>query len=240
MQVEKQDCVPIYSGFNFTTTVVLPPGEEIKDFVAGDGGDKGFWGVDRYDNTVSVKPKLIVKLSHKKIDPTNVNVIAASGNVYCVVATEVSGTDQPIDLKVILEQKDPQALANIEHPEWVRADYARELEKALALSKEEGSQSAHTAAYSEAKSITHDYEWKGGKEAEAFGLRAVYHDTRFTYIEAHSQNAPVLYEIGSDGKEHVIQYDLENGKYVVQHVMDHGMLKAGKKKIEFARVKETV
>lgn len=234
VQVEKQDCVPVYAAYNFSTAIVLPAGEEVRQIAAG---ESSFWSIDNFGTAVAVKPKLAVKLAKKQIAPTNINIFAASGNAYCVVVSEVSGTDQSADLKVLLEQKNPDALANIESPKWVRSDYAEELKKALALAKQEASQAKHTGGIAELEDLHFDYRLKG-KEAEAFGLRAVFHDRRFTYIEAHSQNAPVLYEIGSDGKAIVIQYELQNGLYVVQHIMDHGQLKAGKKKVDFERIKE--
>jgi type IV secretion system protein VirB9 len=67
----------------------------------------------------------------------------------------------------------------------------------------------------------------------------VYHDSRFTYIEASSQNAPALYEV-LDGKASVVQYELQNGKYVVGHVMTNGLLRAGKTKLEFNRSKDNI
>jgi type IV secretory pathway VirB9-like protein len=236
VQVEKQDVVPIYSTFNYSTIIVLPDKEQVMTWEAG---EHDLWAINNTDHTVSVKPKLVVKLAHKKIDPTNINIIAASGNVYSVVVSEVSGTDQSADLKVILEQKDAEALANMDHPKFVRADYADGLKKALETSKEEAAQAKQTAVVSEVKEIRHDYEWSRGKEAEAFGLKSIYRDSRFTYIEAASQNAPSLYEV-INGKESVVQYQLENGKYVVGHVMQRGVLRAGKTKLEFTRSKETL
>lgn len=237
VQVGKQDIVPIYSTYNYSTIVVLPDQEKVMSFEAG---EHDLWAINNTDHTISIKPKLVVKLAHKRIGPTNINIIAASGNVYSVVVSEISGTDQAADLKVVLEPSDAEAIANMAHPKFVPADYAEELKKALEMSKEETAQAKRTAAISEVKEIRHDYEWRAGKESEAFGLKAVYHDSRFTYIETHSQSAPALYEVDTDGKERIVQYNLENGKYVVQHIIEHGRLRAGKKSLEFDRTKETI
>lgn len=239
IQVEKRDIIPIYATYNFSTMIVLPEKEEIADVEAG---EKDFWAIDNTERTVSVKPLLLVKLAHKKIDPTNINIIAASGNVYSVVVSEVSGTDQPADLKIILEQKDPRALTNIEHPQFVRADYAEQriaqLKQDLDQTRQEAAHVQSTASVSEIEQIRHDYEWKDGKAAEAIGLKSIWHDRVKTYIEARSQDAAVPYEI-KDGKPVVTQYTLHDGIYTIDHIVDEGVLKAGKKGLKFERVKES-
>jgi type IV secretion system protein VirB9 len=240
--VEKQDIVPVYAAYNFSTLVVLPAKEEVMDVTSG---ESSFWAIDKYKTSIAIKPKLLVKLAKKDIDPTNINIMAASGNVYSIVVCEISqkasdlcgGSGKPpsADLKVLLEQKDTAALANIEHPKFVSSDIVETLKRSL----EESQKQVSRTAISEAKEIRHDYEWRHGKEAEAFGLKSIYHDSRFTYIEAVSQNAPALYEV-IDGKESVVQYGLENGKYCVDHIISEGVLRAGKTKLQFERNKETL
>src|SRR5206468_911408 len=87
VKVEKQDIVPVYSAYNYSTTVVLPDKEEVMEIEAG---EKTFWSITKTAHTVTVKPLLAVKLAHKKIDPTNINIIVASGNVYSIVVSEIS------------------------------------------------------------------------------------------------------------------------------------------------------
>lgn len=159
------------------------------------------------------------------------------------MVSEVSGTDQATDLKVILQQKNPQALANIEHPAFVRSELAAresdDLKKSLAQKTEELEQTKRNAAIDAAKNMHADYTWKHGKESSSFGLKAIWDDGKKTYIAAHSQHAPVLYE-SRDGKNSaIVNYTLENGMYVADHVIDIGELRAGQTKLKFKRGKSS-
>lgn len=225
--VRKDDIVPVYALHNYSTMVEIPKGEEI---MAVSCGDKDSWAINYSGNIAFIKP-----------DPkrngltTNLNLVAASGNTYSLLIKEVT-TDkqQQADLRVLLDQGEESGLAAIQHPTFVRSDALDELKASLQKQSEELAQTKKTAAVSEVKDIVHDYEWKKGKESEAFGLRAIYHDSVFTYIEAKSQNAPALYQV-LDGKESVVQYELRDGKYVVPVVLGKGFLRAGKTKLEFER-----
>lgn len=225
--VHKDDIVPIFALKNYSTMIEIPKGEEIMNTSCG---DKDAWAINWGGNIAFVKP-----------DPkrpglvTNLNLVAASGNVYSFLIREVS-TDkqQQADLRVLLDQGEESGIAAIEHPAFVRAGELEALKASMEKQSQELAQTRKTAALSEVKSIVHDYKWKDGKEADVFGLKAIYHDEKFTYIEAVSQNAPALYQV-LDGKESVIEYQLQNGKYVVPIVLDRAVLRAGKTKLEFER-----
>src|SRR5262245_12085363 len=79
--------VPVHAKLRFTTMIILPDQEEILDFVCG---DKDFWIVSGSQNLAYVKPA-------KAGATTNLNLVAASGNVYSFLLTE--GTADA-DLKV--------------------------------------------------------------------------------------------------------------------------------------------
>jgi type IV secretory pathway VirB9-like protein len=225
--VHKEDIVPLYALHNYSTMVEIPRQEEIINVSCG---DKDSWKINYGMNVAFIKP-----------DPkrsglaTNINILAKSGNTYSFTVREVS-TDkaQQADLKVIIDQGEPDGIVAISYPAYVRASELDDLKKTVEKQKEELAQTKHSAVISEVKAISHDYEWKHGKEADVFGLKAIYHDDKFTYIEATSQNAPALYQI-LDGKESVVQYELQNGRYVVPVVLDKAVLRAGKTKLEFER-----
>jgi type IV secretion system protein VirB9 len=63
----------------------------------------------------------------------------------------------------------------------------------------------------------------------------MYHDGKFTYIQAHPQEPPALYEV-KDGKPNLVQFEFRNGTYVVSKVLDDGYLAVGKQKLPFTRV----
>ena len=65
-------------------------------------------------------------------------------------------------------------------------------------------------------------------------MTAIYHDDRFTYIEANPQEAPSVYEI-KDGKPSLIQYEFKDGRYTVPKILDNGYLRVGKSQLKFHR-----
>jgi type IV secretory pathway VirB9-like protein len=212
--------------------IELPKGEEIMDVTCG---NKTFWAVNSSRNFAFIKP-----LGERTNGQTNINLITIAGNVYSLLVKEVStSTTERADLKVLLDQQEETAKDNINHPQYVRAEEVEALRKSLEKRTEELAQTKRTASIGEVRQIRHDYRWKEGKESEVFGLNAIYHDDKYTYIEANSQNAPSVYEV-IDGKESLVPFTLENGKYIVTRIMDHGYLRAGKTKLEFKRERETV
>ena len=93
----ERDVVPLKAKIRFTTLIVLPKQEQILDFTCG---DKEFWIVNGSQNLAYVKPA-------KAGSRTNLNLIAASGNVYTFVLTEISDTpDSEPDLKIFIEPKE--------------------------------------------------------------------------------------------------------------------------------------
>jgi type IV secretory pathway VirB9-like protein len=225
--VHSQDVVPISVSVGFSTLVVLPKGEEI---IASSCGDTKIWAIDWNGNNAFLKQGI-----DTPGERTNVNLVTASGNTYSFLVSEVSkDKSAAIDLRVILEQGDTKAATNLEHPAYVRAELANELKESLKRKEEEIAQIKKNASLDAIREQKHDYQWERGKEADAFGIRSIWHDNKFTYIEAESQNAPSLYEV-IDGKDSVVQYSLENGKYVVTHIMSHGIFRAGKTKLEFKK-----
>jgi Conjugal transfer protein len=67
-------------------------------------------------------------------------------------------------------------------------------------------------------------------------VTAIYHDDRFTYIEATPQEAPAVYEL-KDGKPSLIQYDFDakTSRYIIPKILDEGYLRVGKSELRFSR-----
>lgn len=234
--VSAADIFNVNCALYYSTVVELPKGEEVTEVSAG---DKKLFAIDWTGHYVFVKPAIDVPGRF-----TNVNVVAASGNVYSFTVREVSANKNAnADLKVIVEQTDSGALNNIQHPQFERSDLRsaqlEDLRKSLAEKTDELAQVKRSATIQAVRNQHHEYAWKRNKEADSFGLKAIWNDGKQTYIEAESQNAPALYEI-RDGKDSLVNYTLENGKYVVDHVMEKGEMRAGKSKLEFHREKESV
>jgi type IV secretion system protein VirB9 len=65
-------------------------------------------------------------------------------------------------------------------------------------------------------------------------ISAIYHDDAFTYIKCAASEKPAIYEI-KDGKPNLINFELQNGVYIVPKIVDTGYLAIGKKKFAFSR-----
>ena len=67
-----------------------------------------------------------------------------------------------------------------------------------------------------------------------FLVSAIYRDDTFTYIKCAASEKPAIYEI-KDGKPNLINFEAQNGVYIVPKIVDSGYLAIGKKKFAFSR-----
>ena len=124
MQYGERDVVPVRARLRFTTLIVLPKTEQIMDFVCG---DKEFWVVNGAQNFAYVKPA-------KAGIRTNLNLVAASGNVYSFVLNEVS--DGQPDLKVFVEPRDESMVSAIAGaPRFVPAQQLEDFREQVEIAK---------------------------------------------------------------------------------------------------------
>jgi len=230
-----RDIVPVRAKIRFTTLIVLPKQEQILDFTCG---DKEFWIVNGSQNFAYVKPA-------KAGSQTNLNLITASGNVYSFVLSEVSeAADSEPDLKIFVEPKDQSILSAANgQPRFLTAQQIEDYRQQAEIAKAE----ARDAREAAKKAIEHEtsqfraqypttlrfpYRIEQGKRP--FNVTAMYTDGKFTYIQAHPQELPALYEL-KDGKPNLIQFEFRDGTYTVSKVLDSGWLAIGKKKLAFVR-----
>lgn len=230
------DIVPIATEIRFTTMIELSKEESIVEVTCG---DKDYWPVNWTGNLAYVKPA-------KTGGRTNINLITASGNVYSFLATEVSGVaNAHADLKVFVNPADQSAIVAMkDKPRFVSADAVQEYKNAAnqaeqqlqhqqaALQKELERERAELQA-SYPATIKHDYKFDGGGKGP-FNVTAIYHDDRFTYIEANPQEAPSIYEM-KDGKPSLIQYEFKDGRYTIPKILNDGYLRVGKSQLKFHR-----
>jgi type IV secretory pathway VirB9-like protein len=232
IQYSEQDVPQILTQLRYSTLIVLPKDEVILDFVCG---DKDLWVVEGGGhNFAYVKPA-------KEAAHTNLNLITASGNVYSFALREITGSSETRpDLKVFVELVSPAMAEAASAPR--RFVPVRELEdyrQQAQLAREEArevkaaSQARIDAALSQfMKNLRFAYEFEAGKKP--FRVRAMAHDERFTYIQATPEETPTLYEL-RDGKPNLVNFDYEDGVYVVPKVLERGYLQVGKKKLAFKR-----
>jgi type IV secretory pathway VirB9-like protein len=231
VQYGDRDIVRVKTKLRYTTLIVLPKEEQILDFTCG---DKEYWVVNGTQNFAYIKPA-------KASAETNLNLVTASGNVYSFVLEEVSATpDRAPDLKVFVELKDGSMIAATSgRPRFVSVDVADSYRQQVEGAREETRQVKQTtqAAIDNGVSrfisnVRFSYRFEAGKRP--FFIRAMYHDDRFTYIQARPEETPTLYEF-QDGTPNLINFKYENGAYVVDKILNRGYLAIGKQKLGFTR-----
>ena len=239
--VTPRSVVDVRTKVRFTTLIILPDGEEILDFVCG---DKDLWVVSGTQNLAYVKPA-------KAGAATNLNLVTATGRVNSFVLTE--GAADP-DLKVYVTAEAATLPAN-PSPRFVSAaeadalrlalnDARRDVQAAQALTaqaKEEAQRSVTAAAadanervgaFQVAYPTTLQSPYYYRRHAHPFYVTAIFHDDRFTYIRATPTELPSLYEV-LDGTPNLVNFQVENGTYVVPKVLQRGYLAIGKRKLAF-------
>ena len=231
VQVDEKDIVRIRTKLRHTTLLILPKTERILDFSCG---DKDFWIVDGTENFAYVKPS-------KAGAETNLNLTTASGNIYSFTLSEVSGKpEETPDLKVFIEPKETSMIqSSTGSPRFVSSDTLDDYRRQIEIAKEETRQAKDAAQAAIDKGISQfvsnvrfSYRFEAGKKP--FGVRAMYNDDKFTYIQARPEETPAIYEF-KDGKPNVVAFQYKNGVYVVDKILGEGYLRIGDAKLTFKR-----
>jgi type IV secretory pathway VirB9-like protein len=233
------DIVLVNTELRFTTLVELPKEESIMEVTCG---DKDYWSVNYSANHAYIKPA-------KQGGRTNFNLITTSGNVYSLMAAEVSATPGAHgELKLFLEPADESLVTAMKSkPKYVSAEmadsYKQKADEAQAQLAEQQAQfhkqvqrAEAEARASNSSTIRHDYKFSPESARTPFNISSIYHDDRFTYIEANPQEAFALYET-KDGKPSLIQFSFEeqSHRYSIPKIVDDGYLRIGKKELRFHR-----
>jgi type IV secretory pathway VirB9-like protein len=225
----ERDVVRVNTKLRYTTILVLPKNELILDVTCG---DRDYWVVNGTQNLAYVKPA-------KAGSETNLNLIAASGNIYSFLLKEVSPEGAP-DIKVFVDVQDEPMLKAADGPprfvsSQVVEDYRQQVEIAKKETREtkEAAQGAIDRGISQfVSNVRFPYRFEAGKKP--FFVRAIYTDEKFTFIQARPEETPTLYEV-KDGQPNLVNFEYKNGVYVVQKVLDQGYLAIGKEKLTFKR-----
>ena len=217
-----KDIVRVTTRPRFTTLILLPPQERILDFVIG---DKDAWVLEGTQNFAYLKPT-------KTGLETSMNLITASGNIYTFYCT--SADTGQADLKVFVEPTDEKLLSAANGtPRLVPASDVDQFREAAALEvKAAQKQSNHFRTEYPVHALKFDYKFK--KDQKPFRVSAIYHDDRLTYIHSDATEKPTFYEV-KDGQSTLVNYTLQDGVYVIDHIVDKGYLSIGKHKTTFER-----
>jgi type IV secretory pathway VirB9-like protein len=227
----ERDVIPVRTRLRFTTMIILPRHEQILDFVCG---DKEFWIVNGAQNFAYVKP---AKVGAR----TSLNLVTASGNVYSFVLTE---TDADPDLKLFVEPRDEAMVSAIAGaPRFVPVQQVEDYRQQVEIAKAETRETKRAAAAQIEQQIgefrnsypgSMKFEYRFAQNQRPFSVTSIFHDGKFTYIQASPQEVPAVYEV-KDGKPNLIQFQFRNGTYVIDKVLDSGYLSIGKERLPFYR-----
>jgi type IV secretory pathway VirB9-like protein len=230
------DIIPIRARLRYSTLIVLPPDEEIMDFTTG---DKEFWIINGIHNLCYVHPAQAGIRS-------NLNLVTASGHVYSFLLTEVSKEpNSDSDLKVFVTFSKQSNSTGIGSSSYVRASEIEAYKEELTTFRNEAADQLREAQQKAEQQITEfkedyptkltfDYTLDKKARRAPFLVSAIYHDDRFTYIQCAAREKPTVYEI-KDRKPNLINFDYQNGVYVIPKILDSGYLVAGKKRVTFHR-----
>jgi type IV secretion system protein VirB9 len=227
-----RDVVPVNAKIRYTTLIILPKDERILDFTCG---DKDYWIVDGNENFAFVKPATAGSA-------TNVNLVTAAGNVYSFVLTEVSEIGAEPDLKVFIEPTEASVLsAAAGEPRFGPSSQIEDYRQQIELAKTEAWQAREQAQQLIDKQVSEfrssypsalQFAYKFRRGRKPFFVDAIYHDGRFTYIKASPAETPGLYEL-KDGKPNLVNFDYQDGAFVVPKVLENGYLAIGKQRLRF-------
>jgi type IV secretion system protein VirB9 len=240
VQYSETDVIPIRAKLRYSTLIVLPANEEILDFTTG---DRDFWIIDGVHNLCYVHP------ARANIQ-SNLNLVTASGHIYSFLLTEISNhSNQQPDLKVFVVLKkstgDPVAASAAGPVQYIREsvvqDYKAEAEAARTMAAQAIQQAQLHARreitqYREdyAGQLHFDYRYNAKAKRPPFSVTAIYHDDKFTYIKSDAQEKPTIYE-RKDGKPQLVNFDYENGVYIIPEIVARGYLAIGKQRVSFER-----
>lgn len=228
-----EDIIPLHASVRETTLIVLPASEKAMGVFCG---DKTYWNVDVIpgaERYVAVKPS-------KAGIATDIHIVTDHNNSYTFQAVE--GSAGPVALKLFVKPVDASSLEK--PPVFVAASEVETLKQALAdakteLKKVQNSSAAEVKTKSEQVRAdypqTMQFAYNFKKDRPPFNVEAVWHDDKFTYIRAHPEEAPALYEL-KDGKPNLIQFELRpDGLYFIPKILDRAYLEIGKQKLDIGK-----
>jgi type IV secretion system protein VirB9 len=232
VKYSQQDIVALHAKVRFSTLIVLPESEDILDFATG---DKEFWIINGTQNLCYVHPAQTGIRS-------DLHLITTSGHVYSFLLTEISNdAHAEPDLKLFIEQKEESGFRGVAAAKsYVRADeaeaYKKELETLrsevadrIRAAQEQTTEQVNRFRSDYAGKLHFDYKASTSAAKAPFFVTTTYHDDVFTYIQCAANEKPALYEV-KDGKPNLINFQVENGVYIVPKILDSFYLVVGKKK----------
>ncbi len=228
----QHDIILVRTRLRYTTVIALPAAEQIMDFVIG---DKDNWIVNGAANLAYIKPA-------KADAATNLNLVSTRGIIYSFMLAEVA--DGVPDLKLFVKPHDEEIELALRSPAKFVAvdridDYRQQAEIARTQAREtqEAAKKAvenQVSAFKKAYPAKVHAGYRFDRNKKPFDVTDIFDDGKFTYIKAHPEETPTLYEV-KDGKPNLVNFEFNDGTYVVAKVLDSGYLAIGKRRFVFTR-----
>lgn len=221
---DNKTLIKLTTKLRFQTLVILPEDEEIIDVF---GGDQEFWPTSSSQNLLLLKPA-------KANAETNLNVTTVKGTVYSFLVKENSKETPDMRVTIQAEPKVAEAkrkFINIEQYELLQSQLSDTKARVTEIQTEADSKVAQAKQHfpSEMRFTYKPWDYK-----KPFYVKAIWHDDNFTYIAMAARSLPTIYEV-VDGKPSMVNFQVENGVYVVPKVLDSAYLALGEKRFEFGQ-----
>ena len=251
----------IYTKIRFVTALVFPEPEHIIQVLTG---DKDWWqcyvdppgtGTERIVYVKPTKPGIA----------TNLTAIGSTGNIYQFFLQEITrdpdsldnspldpeapdNTPRFPDVRVSIHFGE-QALqsAQLSGPKFVPKaqldSTVHEYQDALATATSTVQATriaAQTVVTTQVDKLRSEYPaqlqfvYEITLNSPPFHVQGMFADDKFTYIKVNTDEVPAIYEI-KDGKPNLVQFDFNNGVYIVRKLLDSGYLAIGKTRLHFTR-----
>jgi type IV secretory pathway VirB9-like protein len=223
VSASERSVIPLQTRLRYTTMIVLPDAEEILDVICG---DRDFWVISATQNIAHVKPA-------KEGAATNLNLVTTSGSVYSFLLSEKNGSP---DLKVYVNGDENASAGKRKYYSAAQVEALEgELRSARAAVEAAGRRTDEAiATYRQEYPTRLQFSYGTLKYEKPFLVRSIWHDGQFTYIKADASELPALYEL-QDGKPSLLNFQVQQGTYVVPKVLDEGYLALGKARLAFAQ-----
>jgi type IV secretory pathway VirB9-like protein len=228
VSASERNLIPLQTRLRYTTMIVLPESEEILDVISG---DRDFWVISATQNIAHVKPA-------KANAETNLNLVTASGAIYSFLLSEKSSAGMP-DLKVYVNGSPEGTNGTDGKRRYYSATHVEELQAQLtearaALEGMSRKASEEVTAFRQQYPTRLQFAYGTPKYQKPFLVRSMWHDGQFTYVKSDATELPALYEV-KDGKPAVVNFQVQNGTYIVPKVLDRGYLALGNERLSFSQ-----
>ena len=220
--VSDRSVIPLNTKIRYTTMVLLPEGEEILDVVCG---DRDFWVISAAQNIAHVKPA-------KEGASTNLNLVTARGTVYSFLLTEHRQLQPDRKVYVAADPDVPRGEPKYYSATQVNALQAELVHARVALEEATSRTTEAVSAFRRQYPGRLEFAYGAPKYERPFFVRSIWHDGEFTYIKADARELPALYEV-RDGQPSLVNFQVQDGTYVVPKVLERGYLALGNQRFSF-------